>query len=257
MTPASDPLLSLSLSASYAGKAAILRDLVLEVRAGEILGLVGRSGSGKSTLALAIMKLLAPTCKLTGHIYYKGRNLLALRESELRKIRGREIALVLQSPAAALNPRLRIGTQLREAWRAHEPELEGIDAIRAALKSVSLASDDMFLRNYPAQVSVGQGQRVLIAMALLHRPGLIIADEPTSALDVITQEGILNLLKKCNQDFGATILLISHDLRALESMCDRVAILNDGQIVEAGSITEMLRSPKDAFSRRLAQHAGQ
>src|ERR1700758_3006223 len=118
------------------------------------------------------MKLLAPTCKLTGQIYYKGRNLLELRESELRRIRGRDIALVLQSPAAALNPMLRLKTQLHEAWRAHNTG-HGADEIRATLESVSLPSDDAFLRRYPSQLSVGQGQRVLIAMALLHRPALI------------------------------------------------------------------------------------
>jgi ABC-type dipeptide/oligopeptide/nickel transport system ATPase component len=256
VTQGFEPLLSVSLSVSYAGKPPVLRDLFLQVQRGEILGLAGSSGSGKSTFALAVMKLLDRSCELAGHVYYKGRDLLALHESELRRIRGREIALVLQSPAAALNPMLRLGTQLREAWRAHEPEVKGTQAIRDALESVSLPNDGNFLRRYPSQVSTGQGQRVLIAMALLHRPALIIADEPTSALDAITQHEVLQLIKRCNRELGTAILLISHDLGALESVCDRVAVLNDGEIIECGSVTQILRSPRHVFTRQLTRCVG-
>jgi ABC-type dipeptide/oligopeptide/nickel transport system ATPase component len=250
-----DALLSVSLCATYGENIPVLRDLHLQLRQGEILGLAGSSGSGKSTLALAIMGLLPGTCKLTGHVRYKGEELLELKESELRRIRGRDIALVLQSPAAALNPLLRLKTQLREAWRAHNSS-NGTDEIRATLESVSLPSDDAFLRRYPSQLSVGQGQRVLIAMALLHRPALILADEPTSALDSITQQGILELLQNCNQRFGTTILLISHDLQALESVCHRVAVLDGGRIVECGSVESLARNPQHKFTRSLTQAAG-
>jgi peptide/nickel transport system ATP-binding protein len=250
------PLLSVSLTASYGGKRPVLRDLSLQLRPKEILGLAGSSGSGKSTLAMAIMGLLPRTCQLTGHVHFDGKDLLHMEESKLRRVRGREVALVLQSPSAALNPVLRIRTQFREAWCAHSPSADGTENIRATLRAVKLPDDDEFLRRYPSQLSVGQGQRVLIAMALLHRPALIIADEPTSALDAITQHGILNLLRQCNENLGTTILLISHDLRALESVCHRVAILESGQIVECGSVQTLAHNPQHSFTRALTQAAG-
>jgi len=250
-----DPFLSVSITVSYSGKAPVLRDLFLQMRRGEILGLVGGSGSGKSTLALALMKLLDRRCTVRGHVYFNGRDLLAMKAAELRKIRGRELALVLQSPAAALNPMLRIGSQLREAWRAHETTLDGTTAISEAQQSVSLFAEHSFLRRYPVQISTGQGQRVLIAMALLHRPALIIADEPTSALDAITQMEVLQLLKHCNRSFGAGVLLISHDLAALESVCDRVAVLHDGRIVECAPLLDIMHNPSHSYTQRLIQSA--
>jgi peptide/nickel transport system ATP-binding protein len=256
VTQSNNPLLFISISASYATNNPVLRHLNLEVREREIMGLAGSSGSGKSTLALAIMRLLPPTCELSGKVNFKGVDLLSLSESKLRSIRGRDIALILQSPTAALNPMLRIGTQLCEAWRAHNPRQDGNDEIRQALKSVSLPDDEAFLRRYPSQISVGQGQRLLIAMALLHRPALIIADEPTSALDAITQKEILELLQKCNERFGTAIMIISHDLRALESICHRVAVLDDGQIVECEAVDALLRTSKHGFTRSLVRAAG-
>src|SRR6202034_1731752 len=182
-------LLSAQLSVRYAGKPAVLRDVRLEIQSGEVLGLVGQSGSGKSTLALAILGLLDKKAKVEGTIRLRESDLLQLSERELRGLRGRAVALVLQSPLSSLNPALKIRTQLKEAWRAHAAgsSTDCEAPIRAALESVSLPSNEEFQRKYPSQMSVGQAQRVLIAMAIMHRPALLIADEATSALDVITQ----------------------------------------------------------------------
>ena len=251
---ATPPLLSLRLSADYPNKPNVLRDVSFEMYPGEILGLIGQSGSGKSTLALAILRLLhLRRGGQSGEIWFQGRSLMSLSEREMRALRGRELGLVLQSPLSALNPALRIGTQLEEAWRAHADGSR--DAVRRAiletLSSVSLPAEAALLRRYPSQLSVGQAQRVLIAMAILHRPALLIADEPTSALDVITQAEILQLFVRLNREFRIAILYVSHDLLSVASLCHRIAILHDGEIVELDAAEQILRSPQHPYTRRL------
>jgi ABC-type dipeptide/oligopeptide/nickel transport system ATPase component len=247
-------LLSTRFSVRYAGKPAVLRNVELEIRQGEVLGLVGQSGSGKSTLAMAILGLLdKKTAKVEGAIRFQDCDLLQLQEKQLRELRGRTLALVLQSPLSSLNPALKIRTQLREAWRAHASETkeECSRAIAAALASVSLPSDDEFLRKYPSQMSVGQAQRVLIAMAVMHRPKLLIADEATSALDVITQSEILTLFAQLNREIGMAILYISHDLPSVAGICHRIAILRAGEIVESGPTEEIFANPQHEYTKRL------
>jgi len=248
------PLLTAGLSVRYGAKAPVLCDVNLEILRGEVLGLVGQSGSGKSTLAMAILGLLdRKRAQADGVVEFEGCNLLKLSERELRSLRGRKVALVLQSPLSSLNPALKIRTQLKEAWRAHVsgPSTDCDAAIRAALESVSLPSSDEFLRKYPSQMSVGQAQRVLIAMAVMHRPALLVADEATSALDVITQSEILALFRELNRSTGMGILYISHDLASVAGICDRVAILHQGQIVELGTTTQVLTSPQHEYTQRL------
>jgi ABC-type dipeptide/oligopeptide/nickel transport system ATPase component len=249
-----DILLAAHFSVRYAGKPPVLRDVALEIRQGEILGLVGQSGSGKSTLAMAVLGLLdRKRAQVEGTIKFQDCELLQLRERQLRGMRGRALALVLQSPLSSLNPALRIRTQLKEAWRAHisGSRVDCDAAIRAALESVSLPSSDEFLRKYPSQMSVGQAQRVLIAMAVMHRPALLIADEATSALDVITQSEILALFARLNRETGTAILYISHDLASVAGICDRIAILHDGQIVECGTGSQIFENPRHDYTRRL------
>jgi ABC-type glutathione transport system ATPase component len=167
---------------------------------------------------------------LRGQILFGGRDLMACRERDLRRIRGREIALVPQNPLAALNPALRLETQIREAWRAHSavPWAEAKPPLRALLRRMALPQDDAFLRRYPSQMSVGQAQRVLIAMAVLHQPRLLVADEPSSALDAASRAGILDLFRRLNRDSGTAILYISHDLSAMAELCHRGAVLRPG-----------------------------
>jgi len=250
MTPTPDTscsLLSAQVTVRYPGKAPVLRGLSLEIARGEVVGLVGQSGSGKSTLAMAILGLLGRQRAIVeGNVIFQGADLLALREWELRDLRGRSLSLVLQSPLASLNPALQIRTQLREAWRAHSDSnaaSEDCDrSIQSALKSVSLPSsenDRDFLNKRASQLSVGQAQRVLIA------------DEATSALDVITQSEILELFARLNREIGMSILYISHDLPSVAGICQRIAILHEGQIVECGPTEQIFTAPVHAYTRRL------
>ena len=252
-------LLSAQVTVRYPGKAPVLRGVSLEIARGEVVGLVGQSGSGKSTLAMAILGLLGRQRAIVeGNIFFQGADLLAMRERELRTLRGRSLSLVLQSPLASLNPALQIRTQLREAWRAHSDSAATSGdcdrAIQSALKSVSLPSnedDPDFLHKHASQLSVGQAQRVLIAMAIMHRPALLIADEATSALDVITQSEILELFARLNRETGMSILYISHDLPSVAGICHRIAILHDGEIVECGTTEQIFNSPVHPYTCRL------
>ncbi len=268
MTPTPDSsgnMLSAQVTVRYPGKAPVLRGVSLEIARGEVVGLVGQSGSGKSTLATAILGLLGgllgrQRAIVEGNIFFQGADLLTMRERELRNLRGRSLSLVLQSPLASLNPALQIRTQLREAWRAHSDSTATSGdcdrAIHAALKSVSLPSgeddnNEDFLRKHASQLSVGQAQRVLIAMAIMHRPALLIADEATSALDVITQSEILELFARLNREIGMSILYISHDLPSVAGICQRIAILHEGQIVECGPTEQIFTAPEHPYTRRL------
>ena len=245
---------SLDISVDYANKPGVLRSVRFSVQEGEVLGLVGHSGSGKSTIALAVLCLLhLKGGKATGSIVLQGRDLMKVTERKMRTLRGREIGLVLQSPLSSLNPALKVRTQLNEAWRAHGvgSSEDCRECISEALLSVSLPNDENFLSRYPSQLSVGQAQRVLIAMAILHRPALLIADEPTSALDPITQAEILELFARLNRERRMAILYISHDLLSVASLCDRVAILHEGEIVECAAPEDVFTHPVHPYTRRL------
>jgi peptide/nickel transport system ATP-binding protein len=250
-------LLSIRVTVSYSGKPPVLHDLDLNVRCGEIMGLVGHSGCGKSSLALAILGLAKlKGANVSGSIRWNGRELLDLKEPQWRELRGKEIAYVPQSPMSSLNPALRIGKQLSEAWKLHAPRSgpdknECRQTIARALRDVSLPDSQEFLRRYPSEISVGQAQRVLIAMAVLHRPLLLIADEPTSALDTITQSEILALFGELNQRLGMGILFISHDLGCVYKLCHRIALIEAGAVVECDAPEAIFHCPRHPFTRKL------
>ena len=253
------PLLHVELSVNYPNKPKVLDNLSFEISPGEIVGFAGQSGSGKSTLALSILRLLPKQATVQGRVGFREKNLLACSASEMRQIRGKEIALALQAAGSALNPHLRIETQIKEAWQAHEKASWTIGRKRAldTLAAMNLECDESFLRRYPHQVSIGQAQRIILAMALLHRPALLIADEPTSALDLLAQVELLTLLKKVSREFGASILYISHDLATFRHLCHRICVLNGGSIAECGTPEKIFGNPGAEFTRNLiaAHHA--
>src|SRR5262249_5717201 len=191
--------------------------------------------------------------KATGTIFLNDRDLMSLPESEMRKLRGKEIGLVLQSPMSSLNPALRIGKQMEEAWRVHACGSRNTchETLLHLLESVNLPADNDFLRRYPSQLSVGQAQRVLIAVAVMHRPALVIADEPTSALDIVTQAEILKLFAELRRRLQISILFISHDLLSVATISDRVAVMSQGHIVECGPPAAIFKNPQHPYTRDL------
>jgi peptide/nickel transport system ATP-binding protein len=254
------PLLEVAISADYPAKPGVLRDVRFQMQEGEILGLIGQSGSGKSTIAFAIPRLLEMRGGVVhGSIHFHGMDLMAASARELRRLRGREISIVLQSPMTALNPALRLETQLREVWRTHrsEPWREGREIACELLQQMGLPAGERFLRRYPRELSVGQAQRVVITVAVLHRPRLLIADEPTSALDPATGREILELFRKCNREFGAAILYVSHDLASVAKLCHRVAVVYEGSIAGWGAPEEILQAnPTLSAFRQTAELPG-
>jgi ABC-type glutathione transport system ATPase component len=223
------------LRAGY-GKHCVLDDLQFELRAGESLGLLGSSGAGKTTLVTALLGLLPwRGGSVAGQVLIEEGNLLAMTAREARRVRGSRIALVPQSPMTALNPAVSLRAHFEEAWRAHEPSRKTLQPrLIQLLEEVQLpVNDESFLRRKPGQISVGQAQRVLIALALLHRPSILIADEPTSALDLVTQAEIIRLLSQLTRNSRASLLYISHDLVSVLQLSDRIAVLHEGSIVES------------------------
>jgi ABC-type glutathione transport system ATPase component len=236
-----EPLLRVDLEAGYAGKIT-LKNIRFDLERGEVLGLVGTSGAGKSTLVLSLLGLLPwRGGRVTGEVLLDGENLLALPERKLRALRGRKIALIPQSPMTALNAAISLQSHFDEAWKAHEKrDRAALDGrMRELFAEVQLPAHREFLRRRPTQISVGQAQRVLIALALMHRPALVVADEPTSALDPVTQMQIVDLLKNLARRHGTTLLYVSHDLVSVLQLCDRIAVLDAGTIVECMPVTRL------------------
>ncbi|ABQ46443.1 MULTISPECIES: ABC transporter ATP-binding protein [Thermotoga] len=227
-----------------------------EVREGETLGIVGESGSGKSVTSLSIMRLLDQNGKIVdGKIIFKGRNLLELSESEMRKIRGKEIAMIFQEPMVALNPVFTIGDQIMEAIILHQnvSEKEARKMAIDLLRKVGIPEPEKRVDEYPHQLSGGMRQRAMIAMALSCRPSLLIADEPTTALDVTIQAQILELMKELQKEYGMAIILITHDMGVVAEMSDKVAVMYAGKVVEYGDVKTIFTEPKHPYTYALLE----
>jgi peptide/nickel transport system ATP-binding protein len=233
----------------------IVDDVGLEVAKGATLGIVGESGSGKSVTMLSVMGLLPRQLEVTsGEALLLGRDLLRLPRSALRRVRGREVAMVFQDPMTALNPVLTIGRQIGEAIRAHAPRARASHVrgrITELIADVGIPDPEAQLHAYPHEFSGGMRQRVVIAMALANRPQLIIADEPTTALDVTVQAQVLELLREAGRTTGAGTVLITHDLALVAEMADRVVVMYAGRIVEAGPVDRVFANPKHPYTAGL------
>jgi oligopeptide/dipeptide ABC transporter ATP-binding protein len=236
------------------GPAAAVNDVSFEVRTGETLGLVGESGSGKSVTALSILRLVHPPGRIaSGHIRFRGRDLLTLSEREMRQVRGADIALIFQEPLTALNPVFTVGDQIAETLVVHRraTKREALGRAVDLMAAVRIPDAASRVRDYPHQLSGGMRQRVLIAIALACNPSLIIADEPTTALDVTIQAEILDLLREMKTAFNLSLLLITHDFGIIAETADRVAVMYAGRIVEHGPVHAIFREPKHPYTRGL------
>jgi peptide/nickel transport system ATP-binding protein len=225
----------------------------LDIPAGGRLGLVGESGSGKTMTAMSVLGLLPDEAVVTGSITFDGRQLLGASDAEMSKVRGKDIAVVFQDPARALNPMMRIGRQIAESIKLHMklPKDAVRERVIGLLRQVQLPDPESLLRRYPHQLSGGQQQRVLIAIAMACDPKLLIADEPTTALDVTVQEEILRLLVALSEERQMSLLFVSHDLGVVRFVCDRVAVAYGGNIVEIGPTDQIVEQPQHRYTSAL------
>ena len=235
------------------GRDEVVRGIDYAVEPGEVFGIAGESGSGKTMSVLALMGLLPPGAAVGGRAAFVGRDLLRLPRAELRRICGRELAMVFQDPMTSLHPMLSIGTQLTEHVRLHlglggkAAEARAIELLR----EVRIPGPEAALHAFPHQFSGGMRQRIAIAVALACRPTLLVADEPTTALDVTVQAGIIRLLDRLRRESGLSIVLITHDLGVLSAIADRVAVFYAGRIVELGARADVLGRPRHPYTRGL------
>ncbi len=245
------------LSTHFVTRAGTIRavdDVSFTVERGQVMGLVGESGSGKSVTGFSILGLVDPPGRVvSGQVLFQGRDIAALSDAEMRKLRGRHIAMVFQDPMMTLNPVLRVDTQMIETVQAHEKvsRAEARARSRDALGLVGIPSPEERLRAYPHQFSGGMRQRVAIAIALLHRPALVVADEPTTALDVTIQAQILAEMQALCARFGTALVWITHDLSVIAGLADHIAVMYAGRIVEKGTVDQVLDRPLHPYTNGL------
>jgi peptide/nickel transport system ATP-binding protein len=253
------PLLRVSkLSVTYVAEnyqVAALKDVSLDISAGEVVGVLGESGSGKSTLALSLLGLLPQGSQVKGEVVFQGQNLLQAKEVELRSVRGARISLVHQEPGLSLSPVMRVGDQIAEVFRAHTNFAADVrrQKVNQILTQAQLPDTSRVYNAYPHQLSGGELHRVAIAQSLVCGPDLLIADESTRALDVRTQAEIIALLKKINQEIKTAILFITHNPALLAGFAQRVIVMSDGCVIEDGSLPQVYRQPVHPYTKELLQ----
>lgn len=254
------PLLELDrLSTHYvsAGGMRVVRavdEVSLTIEAGETLGIVGESGSGKSTLALTILRILPPAARITGgRMLFEGEDLVEKSDTEMRHIRGKKIAMVLQDPMASLNPLFTIGDQIAEPIRVHEGASRGSAWERAIglLKAVRIPSPETRVKQYPHEMSGGMRQRIVGAIGISCEPRLLIADEPTTSLDLTIQAQYLNLLRDLQREHHLALIFITHNLGIVAKMCDRLAVMYAGRVVEQGPVSRIFNAPAHPYTQAL------
>lgn len=237
------------------GEVQAVRGVSFSVHKGEILGIVGESGSGKSVTSMSILKLLADTAKIKeGRIIFEDENLVKVSKKKMQKIRGEEIAMIFQDPMSSLNPLITVGKQVAEMITVHHPEKKKDEIKKEVLelfKMVRIPEPEKRYDAYPHEFSGGMRQRVMIAMAFANRPKLLIADEPTTALDVTIQDQILKQMRRMQQEFGTSIMFITHDLGVVAELCDRVVVMYGGLVMETASIEEIFEEPKHPYTLGL------
>lgn len=227
-------------------------NITFDVKKSEIVALVGESGSGKSVTVKSIMGLLQQT-QIDGEIFFEGQNILAMKEKELSKLRGRNISMIFQEPMSALNPVMKIRTQLEEILKIHnyKCKISYAEKIRSTLAMMNISNPEEIMERYPFELSGGLCQRIVIAMAVICQPELIIADEPTTALDVTTQAEILCLLKETAKKIGSSVLIITHDLGVVAECADRVVVMYGGKLMEQENVEEFFYHSKHPYSKGL------
>ncbi len=237
-----------------AGEVKALNDVSISLKQGDVLGIVGESGSGKSVTAFSLMKLTPPNGKVIGgKTVFNGHTITEMSEKEMRKIRGKEVSIIFQDPMTSLNPVYTIGNQIKEVILLHTNATKKEAQERAVelLRLVGINEPEKRLKQYPHELSGGMRQRVMIAIALACEPKLLIADEPTTALDVTIQAQILELMMELKEKLGMSIIMITHDLGVVANMCDKIAVMYAGKIVEYGETDEIFYNPKHEYTKGL------